>query len=160
MEKLSAIRDSEVRGVLAALVDSNLVKCASRADFDKMASAVSQAVGYDYDINKIASTVDAYMNKGQTKTASMEKTASQKLAARESEVYTALGEALLMKTAGYISDDQFTKVADELMEEAAATSGLNDALDELPEDVKDVILEAVLEDAAAEAGADEAPAEA
>ncbi len=56
LAQLEAVRESEVRGCLAAFVDSGIMKVASEEDFDAISSAVAQNIGIDYDIDTIYKT--------------------------------------------------------------------------------------------------------
>lgn len=147
MNKLAQVREQEVRGVLAALVDKGHVKVASRGDFDKLAYVVAENVGYEYDVNDIIGVTGAVLNGGMDKTAGMQKTAARM---HESNCYAALGELLLMKTAGMVDDGTFVKEAEVLTDAAAEASGVADAIEELPEEVQDAVLEALVEEALAE----------
>lgn len=124
MEKLAKIRDMEVRGALAALVDTGLVKCASREEFDKLASDVADRVGFEYSIDSIVDATSAVLEGGSEKTAAMTKSAADDYA---SQCYASLGELLLMKTAGQVDDQTFVAGADILMKEAALAEGINNA---------------------------------
>ena len=122
MDKLAQIRDSEVRGVLAAFVDNGLIKCASREDFDNLAEAVSANVGYDYDINTIADVTDALLSDDNVKTAGEQddEGADEGIA----DCMSAIGELYMRKTAGEIDDITFEEAADDLLKEAGVVDTL------------------------------------
>lgn len=114
LAQLSAVRESEVRGCLAAFVDSGIMKVASEEDFDALASAVSSNIGLDYDIDTIYKTA-AYLI-GEPAEEAQEKTAEE---FDDTAYKAALGELLLMKTAGQIDDNTFVSEYDALTKEAA-----------------------------------------
>ncbi len=120
LAQISAVRDSEVRGCLAAFVDSGIMKVASEEDFDALSSAVAANIGLDYDIDTIYKTASYLLGEGQEKTAAEQHNAA---------CMAALGELLMMKTAGQIDDATFTSEAHELMKvaknEVAVMDGWN-----------------------------------
>lgn len=107
------VKEAEVRGVMAAFVDAGLVKVASENAFDDLCGIVAQNIGMDYDLQKIANVTEAVLNGG------MQKSASQQKTAHETARNAALGELLLMKTAGQIDDATFTREAQGLMKMAS-----------------------------------------
>lgn len=108
-------KNAEVRGAMAAFVDHGLVKVASQESFDELCDVVSANLDFDYDLNKIAAVTEAVLNGQQP----LQKTAAQQKLAHETARNAALGELLLMKTAGQIDDATFVKEAKWLMKEAA-----------------------------------------
>ena len=110
LAQLSAVRESEVRGCLAAFVDSGIMKVASEEEFDALSSAVADNIGLDYDIDTIYKTAAYFMDDNQEKTAEEFDDTAYK---------AALGELLLMKTAGQIDDDTFASEYEALTKEAA-----------------------------------------
>lgn len=113
MDKLAQIRESEVRGVLAALVDCGQIKIASAEDFDNLASAVADNVGTSYSVDDIAS-VTAELLGGSVKTAEEQ---------HETACMAALGELLMMKTADEIDDETFASAVEPLLKEAVSIRG-------------------------------------
>ena len=75
MDKLAElVRDSEVRGAIAAFVDLGLVKVAGQEGFDALVDAVCQGIGDEaYDLQKVASLTEEILseleNEEQEKTA-------------------------------------------------------------------------------------------
>lgn len=75
MDKLAElVRDSEVRGAIAAFVDLGLVKIAGQEGFDALVDAVCQGIGDEaYDLQKVASLTEEILsepeNEEQEKTA-------------------------------------------------------------------------------------------
>lgn len=75
MDKLAElVRDSEVRGAMAAFVDLGLVKIAGQEGFDALVDAVCQGIGDEaYDLQKVASLTEEILsepeNEKQEKTA-------------------------------------------------------------------------------------------
>lgn len=113
MDKLAQIRESEVRGVLAALVDCGQIKVASAEDFDILASAVADNIGTSYSVDDIAS-VTADLIGGSVKTAEGQ---------HETACMAALGELLMLKTANEIDDETFAYAAEPLLKEAVSIRG-------------------------------------
>lgn len=108
----SLVKEAEVRGVLAGLVDGGHLKIASVEDLEALTEAVSGAVeGYDYDLNtilsKTAEVIEAQENEGQDKEASEDEV-------DETAVMAAFGELSMMKMAGEIDEDSFEKEASKL----------------------------------------------
>ena len=162
MEKIAQIRDQEVRGVLAALVDTGHVKCASREEFDTMSAALAEKVGFEYELADIVEAAGVVLGgtpAAEEKTASMQKNAAE---IHESNCYAALGELLLMKTAGLVDDETFVENADILMKAASEAAGITEAIAALPPEAQEAVLAALIEEAlaeeAAEAPVEEAPA--
>ena len=75
MDKLAElVRDSEIRGAMAAFVDLGMVKVASQEEFDGLVEAVCQGIGDgEYDLQKVASVTESLLTapetEGQEKTA-------------------------------------------------------------------------------------------
>ena len=116
MEKLAQICNSEVRGVLAALVDTGHIKVASAEDFDQLSDAVQASLpSLEYDIDDIVK-IAADLLEGEEKTASYNDVYNENMAA--------LGELLLMKTAGQISDAEFAEVGEYLVKSAGLGSAI------------------------------------
>ena len=104
------VKVAEVRGAIAAFMDAGLMKTASsQQEFDAIVDAVSANLDDNYDMQKIASVTDAVLSNGN---------GMQKVAA-ETARNAALGELLMMKTAGQIDNDTCVKAAQELMKIAA-----------------------------------------
>lgn len=100
------VKIAEVRGCMAAFVDAGLVKVANEEAFDTLCNAVSQNLDDNYNLEKVASVTESILSN------SLEKTSA------ETARNAALGELLLMKTAGQIDDSTFFKTAEELMKKA------------------------------------------
>jgi hypothetical protein len=98
------VKQAEVRGCIAAWIDAGQIKVASEGAFEDLCGRVAANLSDDYDLQKVAAVTEAVLSGG------MKKTASQETARN-----AALGELLLMKTAGQIDDDTFVKTANELM---------------------------------------------
>lgn len=74
------VRDSEVRGAMAAFVDLGMVKVASQEEFDGLVDAVCQGIGDgEYDLQKVASVTEELLSEPAhedgTKPEGQEKTA-------------------------------------------------------------------------------------
>jgi len=128
MDKMAElVRDSEVRGALAAFVDTGLMKVASADEFDAVCNDVCKVIGAsDYNIQKVAQIADAVMQKraeGVEKTASLEKDAQASKAA--------LGELFLMKTAGQIDNETFVATARELMKTAEVWTPIKEKMHDI-----------------------------
>lgn len=104
MDKLAELaKEAEVRGVLAAYVDSGLLKVASAQEFDTLSAAVAQTLNNDgYSVEDIAAATDRLLSGGQEKAAAdIEDTARK----------AALGELLLQQMDGSIDGPTFAKEA-------------------------------------------------
>lgn len=107
MYKLAQLKEAEVRGVVAALVDNGVLAVDSPEQFEKVASDTAAMLdGYDYDINDVA----------QAAQYSMQKTASA------DAVTEAMGELTMHKLAGDINDDEFNYIAAGILKEAGLFS--------------------------------------
>lgn len=113
MDKIAEIKEAEVRGVLAAFVDTNMLKVASEEDFDKLAEVVTAYLPDQYDVQAIADTTDALLSQA----AKSEKTAVE---SETTAHMAALGELLTMKIAGKIDDQAFGENVSELLQKTAA----------------------------------------
>lgn len=118
MEKIaSLVKTAEVRGVMACLVDSDLVKVANAEDFDALTEAVSENLSEDYNLdevlNKTAEILDAV--EAEAGSGEQEKEASNE-DITEADVYAAYGELSMMKEAGEISEEDFEKEAASLQD--------------------------------------------
>ena len=107
MDKLAAIKMAEVQGVLAALVDAELVKVASEEYFNKLAEVVIENLTDDYDLNEVLE-----------KTAAIIEAVNAEPMEKEAEELDEVGQALLYhhelvlkKEAGEVSDEEFRKEA-------------------------------------------------
>ena len=121
MDKLAElVRDSEVRGAVAAFVDLGLVKVASQEAFDALVDAICQGIGdEDYDLQKVASLTEALLaepqNEKQEKKASIGTTVGTQLMVNKYGVDNAKeGMSGLPKTA---SED--TQETDDIAKKAA-----------------------------------------
>lgn len=112
-------KEAEVRGVLAAFIDSGMMKVASSDDFDMLSAVVADNLGDTYTIDDVAEVTDAVLDDGFEKTAEVD------------DYLYAIGDAYLTKLAEDISDEEFEDYADELVKEAAKVGtvrkGLNAA---------------------------------
>lgn len=93
MDKLAElVRDSEVRGAMAAFVDLGLVKVASQEAFDALVDAVCQGIGdEDYDLQKVASLTEEVLSTPK---------------AEEQEKTALLGTVIGAARAGNLSDEE------------------------------------------------------
>ncbi|WP_303995359.1 hypothetical protein [Desulfovibrio piger] len=121
MDKLAElVRDSEVRGAMAAFVDLGLVKVAGQEAFDALVDAVCQGIGDEgYDLQKVASLTEALLaepqNEKQEKKASIGTTVGTQLMVNKYGVDNAKeGMSGLPKTA---SED--TQETDDIAKKAA-----------------------------------------
>ena len=116
MDKLAyLVKEAEVRGVLAGLVDTGHLKVASVEDIDAMAGAVSDMIeGTDYDLDtvldKTAELIE-YLNSDEYAQEEQEKTAGE---IDETARMAAFGELSMMKMAGEIDEDSFVSAIEEL----------------------------------------------
>ena len=106
------VKEAEVRGVLAALVDGGHLKVASQEEFDALTEVVSASIdGYDHDLNTVLSKtaeVIEYLENGD-----FEKEAGE-AEIDETAVMAAFGELSMMKMAGQIDEEAFAKEANKL----------------------------------------------
>lgn len=86
------VRDSEVRGAMAAFVDLGMVKVASQEEFDGLVDAVCQGIGdEDYDLQKVASLTEEVLSTPK---------------AEEQEKTALLGTVIGAARAGNLSDEE------------------------------------------------------
>ena len=129
LAQIAKVRESEVRGCLAAFQDAGILKTASAEDFDTLTHAVASNLGIDYDIDTIYKTA-AFILGGPVEEAqpaqeapAQEKVADDKTAADETARMAAIGELFMKKVAGSIDDDTFTKELAPLMKKAEEEVG-------------------------------------
>lgn len=117
MDKLAQqVKMADVTGCEAAFVRLGLVKVASDEEFNQLCENVCNALGdADYDLDKIAAVTMQVQGAGA---APLKKAASANNAPNEAARNAALGELLLMKTAGQIDDATFRQEAEGLMKMA------------------------------------------
>jgi len=71
------VKTAEIRGVMAYLVDSEMVKVASEGDFDSLVNEVSEAIGDEqYDLNTVLSKTAEIIEGSQEQDSKQEKTAA------------------------------------------------------------------------------------
>lgn len=86
------VRDSEIRGAMAAFVDLGMVKVASQEEFDGLVEAVCQGIGdEDYDLQKVASLTEEVLSTPK---------------AEEQEKTALLGTVIGAARAGNLSDEE------------------------------------------------------
>lgn len=125
LAQIAAVRESEVRGCLAAFHDAGILKTASAEDFDTLTHAVASNLGIDYGIDTIYKTA-AFILGGVTEEPAqpVEKApAQEKTAADETARMAAIGELFMKKVAGSIDDETFTKELAPLMKKAEEEVG-------------------------------------
>lgn len=111
MQKLAAqVKEAEVRGCMAAFVDAGLVKVANQQGFENLCDAVTNCLPDNYDLQTVADATDYVLSGG-----TMQKTAAEK---HDVACKAALGELLMMKTAGQIDNATFVREAGTLMKMA------------------------------------------
>lgn len=103
----SQVKEAEVRGAMAAFIDAGLVKVAGQAAFDELCGVVADNIGYDASLNDIAAVTE------QVLSGDMQKTAQDEMA-----IKAALGDLLMQKTAGLISNTAYKREAGKLMKMA------------------------------------------
>ena len=128
MDKLAAIKMAEVQGVLAALVDAELVKVASEDAFHTLTEVVCENLDKDYDLNEVLSKTAAIIEAVNAEAAEpMEKEAEE--LDEVGQALLAHHELVLMKQAGEVSDDEFMKEASKIRNALSSTKkGYTDAM--------------------------------
>ena len=101
------VKTAEVRGVMAYLVDSEMIKVATQEDFDNLVNTVSESVEGDYDLNTVLSKTAELI--GGESTEDQEKTAADSVS--DEEVQRAFGVLAMAKEAGELSAEEFEKQA-------------------------------------------------
>ena len=122
MIKTAQARESEIRGVLAAMVDGGLIEIDTPENFSKVAAEVNYRTPGDYDIDTIFGVVDGLLQEvesGQTKTAEVEDVAE---APEADNFLSALGSLTLTKVAGQISEADFDKAVLAICKEAGVNA--------------------------------------
>ena len=112
------VKTAEIRGVMAYLVDSEMVKVASEEDFDALVNEVADAIGDEqYDLNTVLNKTAEIIEGSQEKEPAQkeEKTAeTQELS--EEDVEREMGKLTMSKMAGEISDEEFEKEASRIQQ--------------------------------------------
>jgi hypothetical protein len=122
MDKIAMIKQAEVNGVLAALVEKELVKVADDEDFEALTGAIAGSLSEDYDFEEVMDKTAAVMEEyyelvegaeGAEGEEGHEKEAGEEGEAEydERDIMAAYGELTLAKEAGDISEEDFEKEA-------------------------------------------------
>lgn len=136
MDKIAMVKTAEVRGVIACLVDNELVKVANQDEFNALSDLVEANVSENYDVNEVmnktAEVLDALENMSDEEleelAAAIEEEQAEEAVAEEvaedevkeaSEInetalMAAYGELAMAKEAGEISAEEFEKEAGSL----------------------------------------------
>ena len=102
------VKQAEVAGVLAGLVDADLIKIASEEDFEVITDVVAENLSNDYDLDEVlAKTAEVFEYLEEVDGEPLEKTAEEEYV----EAMAALGEATMDKLAGELDDEEFEKIA-------------------------------------------------
>lgn len=124
MDKIATlVKEAEVRGVLAGLVDAGHLKVASYEDLEALTSAVSSCLDQNYDLDDVLSKTAEVLDYLENEDG-IEKEAGE---IDETAVMAAFGELSMMKMAGQIDDETFAAAAEELgfqVKEAGAMADL------------------------------------
>ena len=98
------VKTAEIRGVMACLVDSEMVKVACEEDFDALVNKVADAIGDEqYDLNTVLN-----------KTGEIIEGSQQELS--KEDVEREMGKLTMSKMAGEISDEEFEKEASRIQQ--------------------------------------------
>ena len=127
LAQIAKVRESEVRGCLAAFADAGILKVASAQDFDALSSAVASNLGIDYDIDTIYKTAAFVIDgasSGYEQPVQQEKTAAAKPSSLE-----AVGALFMQKVAGQIDDATFAREIVPLMKRAEEEVGKEEKCD-------------------------------
>lgn len=109
MDKVAMVKQAEVTGVIAGLVDAEYIKLASAEDFDTVCEVVANNISdkdwtFDEVVEKTAEVMDEvykiYEENGSIKKEANEKELS------ESEIMAEIGALTLAKEAGDVSEDE------------------------------------------------------
>jgi hypothetical protein len=137
MDKIAMVKAAEVRGVLACLLDNDLMKVANEEEFEAVAEIVAENLGDDYTLEdvldttaEVIETAEALENMSDEELAALEaeagevvdegegeivelevKEASEKDDVDPVELMNQYGELLMAKEAGEITDAYFEKKA-------------------------------------------------
>lgn len=112
------VKTAEIRGVMAYLVDSEMVKVASEEDFDALVNEVADAIGDEqYDLNTVLNKTAEIIEGSQEKEPAQkeEKTAETQELSKE-DVEREIGKLTMSKMAGEISDEEFEKEASRIQQ--------------------------------------------
>jgi len=105
------VKTAEIRGVMAYLVDSEMVKVASEEDFDALVNEVAEAIGdeqYDLNtvLNKTAEVIEGSQEEQPEQEAEEEKTAEEQDLSQE-DAEREIGKLTMAKMANEISDEEY-----------------------------------------------------
>jgi hypothetical protein len=136
MDKVAMVKQAEVNGVIAGLVDGGYVKLASEDDFNMVCEAVAGNVSDEWDFNEVIEKTAAVMEEvnaiyeqieaGAGAPEDLEKEASTD----EVDLLAAYGKLTLMKQAEEIDDETYQTEATKLQKAMAATkAGAGKAVD-------------------------------
>ena len=116
MDKIAMVKQAEVSGALAALVDEGIVKVASVEDFEGIAQVISENLPEQYDANdffaKTAEVMDKvyaiYEGASVEEDEGVEKVAEESMdKVAEEDVLATIGIFALQKEAGEITAEEF-----------------------------------------------------
>ena len=153
MDKIAMVKAAEVRGVLACLVDNEMVKVGNEAEFEEVAMAVAEELGDEYTLEdvlegtaEVMEAIEALENMSDEELAELEAAiAAEEGAPAEEEVLEEVPEEekvasagghektaelkqqytdlVMAKEAGEISENYFEKEANKIMDLLRAAGG-------------------------------------
>lgn len=109
MDKLAALKQSQVTGVLSAFIDKGYMQKMAEEDFNYLVTKVAENLDDTYTVNDIANVTEAILNGG------VEKTAEEQFV---DAVAPVIGAAYMAKMAGEISDEEMEEFADGYVRDA------------------------------------------
>ena len=134
MDKVAMVKQAEVNGVIAGLVDGGYVKLASEDDFNMVCEAVAGNVSDEWDFNEVIEKTAAVMEEVNAIYEQIEADAGVadglRKDASETDLLAAYGELTLKKQAEEIDDETYQAEATKLQKALAATkAGAGKAVD-------------------------------
>jgi len=153
MDKIAMVKAAEVRGVLACLVDNEMVKVGNEAEFEEVAAAVAEELGDEYTLEdvlegtaEVMEAIEALENMSDEELAELEaaiaaeegapaeeevleevpeeeKVASDKGHEKTAELKQQYTDLVMAKEAGEISENYFEKEANKIMDLLRAAGG-------------------------------------
>jgi len=130
MDKVAMVKSAEVRGVLACLVDNELVKVAEEEEFDALAEVVAENLPEEYTLEDVLDVTGKVMEalegseeeeevveeEEEPEEVVEEEPVKEASEADNRAIMAAYGELSMAKEAGEITEDEFIKEANKLTE--------------------------------------------
>lgn len=114
MDKLAMVKLAEVNGVIAGLVDEDLVKVASEDEFNALCDLVAENLDDEYDMEDVLNKTAEVVELAEALEAEMEKEAGEAEEVDVNDILAAYGHLTLLKEAEEVDDQSYEEEAGKL----------------------------------------------